>query len=193
MQPDLSKEEQQEIAEKKELTNKDYEKIFIAYQPRIFNFICSRVSKKEDAEDITSIVFERVLKKLRDFQWQGITITSWIYRIARNAIIDYYRKNSERQKDASVESIGDFIVSNDEKIEQLIINDEEELVLYNAIRTFSEEDQYLVYYKFFEDLSNKEIAEIMNLTETNVGTRLHRLRNKIKSILDKANRVKTKT
>lgn len=185
MDQDLSKLEQQEIAEKKELTKADYEKVYIAYYPRILNFVLSRVTKKEDAEDITSLVFERVLKKLHDFQWQGITITSWIYRIARNAIIDYYRKNNERQKDASIESVGDYIVSSEEKIEQLIINDEEELKLYSALRNFDEEDQYLVYYKFFEDLSNKEIADITGLTETNVGTRLHRLRNKIKNLLEK--------
>ncbi len=181
----LSREEQEKIAKKDKLTQKDYKLIYESYYTRIFNFINARVIRREDAEDLASVVFERVLKKLSDFQWQGITITSWIFRIARNAIIDHYRKTSDRDKDPSIEQIGDFLVSNEEKIEQTIIDNEDEIKLYNAIREFKEKDQLLIYYKFFEDLSNKEIAEITGMTETNVGTRLHRIRSKIKDILEK--------
>ncbi|MCA9385285.1 sigma-70 family RNA polymerase sigma factor [Candidatus Dojkabacteria bacterium] len=181
---DLTKEEQKKIANKERLSKKDFEVIYTTYHERIFNFVNSRVTKREDAEDLTALVFERVLKKLEDFQWQGVTITSWIYRIARNAIIDFYRKNSDRKKDSSVEQIGEFLESPDEKIEEVLIENEEEIALFNSIRELEEEDQFLVYYKFFEELSNKEIADITGLSETNVGTKLHRLRQRLRGYFE---------
>ncbi len=181
----LSREQQKAIAEKIELTNEDYELIYINYSKQILSFVTSRVKSKEDAEDLTSLIFERVLHKLKDFQWQDVTISSWIFKIARNAIIDYYRKYSERRNDSSVEQIGDFLRSQEEKIDTLVINDEEEVSLYNSIRELSESDQFLIYYKFFEELSNKEIAKLTGMSETNVGTRLHRLRTKLKKLINK--------
>lgn len=180
----LSREEQEKLAKKEELTAADYQLIYEAYYDKIFYFINSRVKKREDAEDLTSLVFEKVLKKLADFKWQGVTITTWIYRIARNAVIDFYRKNNDRKKDSSVEEIGNFIESDDQHIESILIDDEEEIKLYKALRNFSESDQYLIYYKFFEEMSNQDISELTGMSETNVGTRLHRLRNKLKKIIE---------
>ena len=57
--------------------------------------------------------------------------------------------------------------------------------LYNAIRDLQEDEQFLVYYKFFEELSNKEIADLLNMSETNVGTKLHRARKKLENIIQK--------
>ncbi|MBP9759121.1 sigma-70 family RNA polymerase sigma factor [Candidatus Dojkabacteria bacterium] len=179
----LSREEQEILAKKEELTNEDYKVIYEAYYDNIFYFVHSRIKKREDAEDITSLVFEKVLKKLKDFKWQGVTITTWIYRIARNAIIDSYRKNNDRTKDSSIEEIGNFIESEDRHIESILIDGEEEIKLYKALRTFNENDQYLIYYKFFEEMSNQDISKVTGMSETNVGTRLHRLRNKLKKII----------
>lgn len=183
---DLSIQEQEDLAKKHKLTKKDFETVYNAYHQRIFNFINSRVTNSQDAEDITSLVFERVMKKLEDFRWQGITITSWIYRIARNAIIDYYRKYSERNRDSSIERVGDFLVSHEEKIEEIMISDEEVKGLYKSIKYLKEEDQFLIYYKFFEEMSNKEISEATGLSETNVGTKLHRIRQKLAKLIKKS-------
>lgn len=185
---ELTKEEQMTIVSKEELSNADYELVYTVYYERVFNFINSRVSKRVDAEDLTSHVFERVLKKLPDFQWQGVSIVSWIYRIARNAVIDFYRKNNDRKTDSSIELIGDFLESDEEKIDNIIIESDEQADLFNALREFEDEDQYLIYYKFFEELSNKEIAELTGLSETNVGTKLHRLRAKLKGLIESKDR-----
>jgi len=61
--------------------------------------------------------------------------------------------------------------------------DDEEKALYDALRELGSNDQYLIYYKFFEGLSNKDIADITGMTETNIGTRLHRIRKKIADII----------
>lgn len=141
------------------------------------------MSSREVAEDLTSDIFEKILKSINDFQWQGITVSAWIFRIARNHVIDYYRKNSKRKKDRSLDDVANMVASSAPNIEVEIEADEIETELFNSIRELRENDQYLIYYKFFEEMSNKQIAKITGLSETNIGTRLHRIRKKLEKIL----------
>jgi len=172
-----------EFAQKKFFSKKDFESLYKYYKLKVFEFVARRVSIKEVAEDITSEIFEKIYKSLSDFKWQGITISAWIFRIARNSVIDYYRKNEKRKHDTSIYDYDNILESPLKQAEEMIIEDENHIALYNAIREFQEKDQYLIYYKFFEDLSNKDIAKLMKLSETNVGTRLHRLRKKLAKII----------
>lgn len=61
--------------------------------------------------------------------------------------------------------------------------DEEDIALFNAIKELDEDEQYLIYYKFFEEMSNSKISEITGLTETNIGTKLHRIRKKLGTLI----------
>jgi RNA polymerase sigma-70 factor (ECF subfamily) len=169
----------------KEFSKRDFEAIYEAYHKKVLNFVVKRVSLKETAEDLTSEIFEKIYKSIDDFQWQGITISAWIFRIARNRIIDYYRKNSKRKNDASIDDYSNTIVSSMKDSEDMMIESEEYTALYNSIREFNESDQYLIYYKFFEQLSNSDIAKLLNLSETNVGTKLHRIRKKLVKFIKK--------
>lgn len=176
---------QNEIDEKRSFTKNDFELIYKNYYKKVLEFVYKRVSSREIAEDLTSEIFEKILKSIEDFKWQGITISAWIFRIARNNIIDFYRKNSKRKTDSSLDDYSNIIESTLKNSEDMMIESQEYVNLYDSIREFDEEDQYLIYYKFFEDLSNNEIAKVMKMTETNVGTRLHRIRKKISKNLKK--------
>jgi len=67
--------------------------------------------------------------------------------------------------------------------DSVIWTGEVEKGLFESISELSEKDQYLIYYKFFEELSNKQIAKITGYSETNIGTKLHRIRKKLHSSL----------
>lgn len=157
----------------------EFQALYKEMQPQILNYIRARIGSVEDAEDITAEVFERVYKNMADFKWQGISINSWVYRIAKNAIIDHYRKHNRDKRQVEFDKVSDKAPSADEDILVGILDDEEEKQLYVAISKLDHVDQYLIYYKYFEDLSLTEIAKRLNLSETNVGTKLHRLRKKI--------------
>lgn len=172
------------------MSQKDFTNIYETHYAKVLGFVKKRVSNNTVAEDLTSEIFEKVLVSIQDFQWQGITVTAWIFKIARNHIIDYYRKSEKFKGDKSLEDIVNFLETNVPGVDIEAEADEEEIELYNAIRELDTEDQYLVYYKFFEELSNKEIADMMNLTETNVGTKLHRTRKKLEKIINKNQRKK---
>ncbi|MBI2411375.1 MAG: RNA polymerase sigma factor [Candidatus Kerfeldbacteria bacterium] len=67
--------------------------LFDEYFTSVYKYVFFRVRNQQDAEDIVADVFEKILKKQHTFQQQhGATIRSWIFAIARNTLIDYYRK-----------------------------------------------------------------------------------------------------
>jgi RNA polymerase sigma factor (sigma-70 family) len=185
---ELPDKEQKELIKKAKLDRKDFDKIYLHYYKKVLDFVRKRVSDQHTAEDITGDIFEKILKSINDFQWQGITLSAWIFRIARNTVIDHYRKYHNR-KNVSIDDMNDELVSNETMIETGMLEDEMQVKLYNAIREFEEEDQYLIYYKFFAEISNKEIAKLTGMSETNVGTKLHRVRKKLRNVLQKLDKV----
>lgn len=120
-----------------------------------------------------------------DFQWQGITVSAWIFRIARNHIIDYYRKENKHKGDKSLHDVAHFVESQTPTVDAELEHKESEKSLYLALQELEEEEQYLIYYKFYEDLPNKDVAEILGMSETNVGTKLHRLKKKLEELMNK--------
>jgi len=151
---------------------------------KILNYITNRVNSREDAEDITEEVFIKIYKNLADFKWQGVAIESWIYKIAKNAIIDYHRKYSKEKAHVDIDSIDQSLASKEKDLLLSLLDDEEVIKLYNALSNLKPTDQYIIYYKYFEELTLEEIAIRMKLSENNIGIKLHRLRKKILEILD---------
>lgn len=165
----------------------NFKSLYENHQQKVYYFILKRVSNVADAEDLTSIVFEKIYKKLPDFQWQGVSIESWIFTIARNAIIDFHRKNSKYRGNVDIDNLQVESEDSDKELLTGLLDDESIRSLYLAMSNLDSDDQYLVYYKYFEELSNSEIAERTGLSETNVGTKLYRLRKKLIKIIAKNN------
>lgn len=167
------------------LHKKDFTKLYNLHHKQVYDFVLRRVSTKEIAEDLTSEIFEKILKTIETFQWQGITVSAWIFRIARNHLIDYYRKNDKRKSDSSFDDIVDIVISPTTSAQEELEKSEDEIHLFKSIMELNEEEQYIVYYKFYEEMSNKQIAELTNTTETNIGTKLHRIRKKLATLVKK--------
>lgn len=164
-----------------------FEAIYKEHRAKILNFIAARVGQREDAEDLTEEVFIKVYKKLPDFKWQGVSIESWIFKIARNTIIDFHRKYAKEKNNVDIDVVQakSLDISSSDALANLL-DDEEQFKLYKEISEFEPEEQYLIYYKYFEELSVSEIAIRLNLSETNVGTKLFRLRKKLLKSLTKS-------
>lgn len=153
--------------------------LYSKYKDKIYYFIKKKVGTRTIAEDLTSVVFEKALKGLGYFQWQGVSFGAWLYRIARNTIYDYYRTDKEKRQ-ASLDENLDSADLEDYNQEALVLHGEKELELYSVISRLDDKDQYLLYFKYFEGYSNKEISKLTGMSETNIGTRLHRIRKKMK-------------
>ncbi len=176
--------------EEKKISKKNFGNIYSRYYNCILNYIKRRINNKSYSEDLASEVFERAYRSIDDFKWQGVSIKCWIYRIARNLLTDYYRKVGRVGENISLSEIENSIKDEGATIDMDLVRSEEDVVLYNALREFRDSDQYLIFYKFFENLSNREISQIMKISETCVSTKLYRIRKKLKKILLKNNAFK---
>lgn len=119
---------------------------------RIYYYLFYRVKNKEDAEDLTSEVVLKMVKGLRN---QHGNFRAWIYKIARNALIDYYRKIG-RVQEISYEDLSHTIPADENPKEILMIDR-----LKEAITHLTKEQADLITLKFIQEYDNKEIAQIM--------------------------------
>ncbi|PIR98300.1 MAG: hypothetical protein COT89_00205 [Candidatus Colwellbacteria bacterium CG10_big_fil_rev_8_21_14_0_10_42_22] len=150
------------------------------YLPKIYRFILIKVGHKEQAEDITHLTFLRAWENVSRYQYRGYSFSSWLYRIARNAVIDHYRKNTVQIsiEDVSPEALGidnSLIESIDTKIKW------EEL--FGAIQTLKDVEQDVLIMRFVEDLTHQEVAEAVDKTEGAVKVIQHRALKKLKENL----------
>ena len=74
------------------MTSLEWEKIYSAYSGKVMGYIVARVQRRADAEDLCAEVFEKVFRKIDDYDQDKAGIGTWIFTITRNTVIDYYRK-----------------------------------------------------------------------------------------------------
>src|SRR5579872_2358553 len=72
------------------------------YQPKIYRFVLIKVGRREEAEDLTHEVFKNAWQSIGSYKNLGFPFSSWLYRIARNQIVDFYRSKKE---EASIDKI----------------------------------------------------------------------------------------
>jgi RNA polymerase sigma-70 factor (ECF subfamily) len=150
------------------------------YYPRVFAYIYARVGNVQQAEDIVSDVFERAYLKLDSLRDRD-ALTTWLFTIARNAIVSYIRKHSR-------ETIVDHDVMSDlspatASVESEVMHREDLAGVARAVRTFPQREQDIIALKFDAELSNAQIAAIMGLSEPNVRVIIFRSLRKLKKIM----------
>lgn len=149
----------------------EFKPLYEKYYEQIFRFIYNRIEDKKLAYDITADVFYKALTKIHTYKHQNLAFSSWLYRIARNELIDIFRKN-KAVRVISIDSlriidiIDDIELDSDEKHKQKLMK---------LIAALDDEDLQLIELRFFENKSFKDIAEIISTTEASAKMRLYRL------------------
>ena len=150
------------------------------YQPKIYRFVFIKVSRREEAEDLTHQVFVNAWLNIKNYREMGFPLGSWLYQIARNQVIDYYRT---RKKESSLEEMDSeyFAVRNDS--EYAFDADLEMARVKGAVQKLKPEQQDIIILRFVEDLSPKEIAEVIGKSEGAVKLIQHRALNQLRKLL----------
>ncbi len=171
-----------QLAEKAKYDKEAFGDIYDYYFPRVYSFILAKVKNSHQADDIISSTFERVLLKLDDYNCQRGAFSTWIFRIAINEMNNAFRKTKNRHEAAWE----DFFNPADSRHtpEQKLVVDEGDGQLLVAMEKLGERERKIVLLKYFAGMSNKEIAEMLELTATNVGVVLHRSLDKLKKLLE---------
>lgn len=138
--------------------------LYEQYLTPIFRFVFFRVRTKEDAEDLTQHVFLKAWAALPKFKEEGQAFSAWLYRIARNTTVDYWRK----KKPLSLDPSSLVLQSRQDKaLDPLATASQKEEAehIRKALHILNEDQQTILTLKFIEDLSNAEIALVTGKTE----------------------------
>ncbi|HPD55240.1 MAG TPA: RNA polymerase sigma factor [Candidatus Paceibacterota bacterium] len=156
--------------------------IYELFVERIYRYIYLKTNNKEEAEDLTQQVFTKAWEALPQFKFYKNPFSSWLYSIARNLIIDFYRK---KKPDFSLDGENALdVVDNLDLVEQFAIQEEVQRVL-EFINQLPSEQKELLLLRFVDDLSYDEIAAIMNKSPLTLRVIQHRALKRLKGIMEK--------
>jgi RNA polymerase sigma factor (sigma-70 family) len=153
--------------------------LYEEYLDRVFRYIHFRVNNTQVTEDLTSVVFEKALVHFDRYSSDKARFSTWIFSIARNVVIDYYRVNIKKQNIPS-EALAET-PSGDLTPEEEIEQGQEVKRLQDCLKQLLWDEQEIVRLKFWAELNNRQIAKMLGISETNVGTKLYRAVKKLRS------------
>jgi RNA polymerase sigma-70 factor, ECF subfamily len=176
----MLEEEQGLIDSAKKGNSEAFGQIYGHYHPAIYRFVAAKVSFRHEAEDITHEVFLKAWKSLPSYREKGFPFSSWLYRIARNRVIDHYRT---KKVDSDIDNVSDEFVRVIDGIEDAI----DSLIDFERVKSklnqLSSDQQDVLILKFVEDMDIPEIAKVLKKKEGTVRIIQHRALNKLKELL----------
>jgi RNA polymerase sigma-70 factor (ECF subfamily) len=155
--------------------------LYDKYQPQIYRFVYLKVSHREEAEDLTHQIFLKAWQNMSDFNFRGFPFSSWLYRSARNQVIDYYRT---KKSNIPLEDIVEIRIEDSRCSDNFEANLEIEKIK-KTISRLNPGQQDVVILRFVEDFSVRETAEALNKSEIAVKLLQYRAIRNLKKLLDK--------
>lgn len=175
MSGNLDKRSVDDIDHKESILSGLYEK----YYDKIARYAYLRVGNKAEAEDIAGEVFLKALKSLKSYKERGTPMQAWLFRIAHNLVIDYFRKN-KKWKTVSIENI---------QIESEInpvTKAERDLQIERvkeAMEQLTQEQREVIRLRFFGELTSREAGQVLNKTDGAVREMQRAAIEKLRNIL----------
>jgi RNA polymerase sigma-70 factor (ECF subfamily) len=168
----------------------DFEQIYATFHPKVVRYI-GRLTDADGAADIAQEVFLKVSRGLKDFRGDA-RISTWIYRIATNAVLDRVRASTHKHELRPLDdnagdgdAIEDRCVKGEkrEPLDLYLIRKEMNECIRNIILKLPDEHRAVIVLKDMEGFTNAEIADILRISIDNVKIRLHRARARLKKEL----------
>lgn len=157
---------------------KAFTKLYKRYVQKTYRFVRSKVNSKEVAEDLCSEIWFKILHNIKDFTpKKNYHVPAWIFRIARNHIIDFYRT----QKEINVgETFFAFVADENDTYESVFDQHINKRILFDEIKKLPPQEQEIIMLKYFSNLKNKEIAETLTIGEKSVSSSLSKALKKLR-------------
>lgn len=141
------------------------------YVARIYAYAYRQTQDVATAQDITAVTFEKALRHLDQFEWQGKSVAAWLYRIAHNEAMQHHRRQRWLRP---LQWLTSAAAGTNRQPETAVLHHEHHTLLHQALQTLPPRDKAILTLRFFEELTTAEIAEILNCSPNNVYVRLHR-------------------
>jgi RNA polymerase sigma-70 factor (ECF subfamily) len=157
----------------------DFEALYRSSRDDVFAYVATLLRDRSAAEDVTAAAFERAFRKRRSFRSDRGSPRGWLFGIARNAALDELRRRKRRTA-LEGEPLDAAAPTADEHAEQALRRE----TVRAALATLAPHERDLVALKFSGGLSHAEIARVIGASESNAGTRLHRVVEKLRKACD---------
>lgn len=183
----MSDEEIRSENEVVDLAKKDaqeFGKLYDRYFEDIFYFIYRRTDDEMISADLTSQTFYQALKKLKSYESRGLPFSAWLFRIATNEVNKLYRSRKTRRIYSLEESrVKEIMEESGEPG-----NEENLAALISALNDLPTEVVEIMELRFFEEKSFKEIAFILEISESSAKMRIYRTLDKLRKVILTKNR-----
>ena len=141
-------------------SNMTYEQVYQNYSKKVMSYIRPRINNPSDAEDLHSAVFTKVYEKFSSFDQTKASVSTWVYTIARNTLIDFFRTRKV------MDELGDEDIV-EEAAFQGILNEETLNELASALEKLPERERDLIILHYYHNRQLKEIAVKMHMSYSN--------------------------
>jgi RNA polymerase sigma-70 factor (ECF subfamily) len=155
-----------------------FERLYRSSRDDVYAYVASLLRDAPAAEEVTAAAFERAYRKRNRFDPERGEPRAWLFGIARNAALDELRRRG-RQAELAVEpaDVETFAGHGDD-------HGERRLAVSEALEHLDARERELIALKFFAGLANAEIAQVLGISESNAGTKLHRAMTKLREACD---------
>ncbi|NOY49770.1 MAG: sigma-70 family RNA polymerase sigma factor [Chlorobi bacterium] len=152
------------------------------YKDKVFALVMGVLKNRELAEEVAQDVFVKVYLSLRKFR-NDAKFSTWIYRISYNSAISETRKSSYKNTVLDGQYL-DNVAETKENNDENMIKEEEQQKLSRAISALKPDERCILRLYYFEEKAINDISRITGLGQSNVKIKLHRMRKKLKSLIE---------
>ncbi len=168
----MTLQEEQVWVEKAQANPQHFEVLYKAFLEEIYRFVYYKTSAREVAEDLTSQIFMQALEHIKQFRYQsGARFSSWLYTIARNMIVDHYRK---QRPVAALDDTEPLAVAVPATAGQNVDQQFQEQRVQTLLQQLPSADQEILRLRLWQEKEYGEISEIMQLNQIAVRARYSR-------------------
>ena len=139
------------------MQNADLDRIYTEYSGKVMGYIRARIRSSAEAEDLHSEVFEKILKKIGEFDPSKASLNTWIFTITRNTVIDHFRRTKPSEE-------LDENLSDNVELDEDLLNTETLSELAAALRKLPQQMMDIIVLRYYDGKPLTEIAEMMNLS-----------------------------
>ena len=156
--------------------------LYERYAARVFRYLYAHLDNRLDAEDLTEDVFLRVWKSLGGYQEQGVPFLAFLFRVARNALIDHYRRSGKNQAETSIEDmqLSEPGTGPVEAVAALL----EHQQLRAMLTELREDYRTVLVLRFLSELTPEETAHAMGRSAGAVRVLQHRALAALRSMME---------
>jgi RNA polymerase sigma-70 factor (ECF subfamily) len=154
-----------------------FDRLYKKYYSDILKYIKGKVDCLECCYDITSTVFIVAMNKLHTYEFKGVPFSSWLYRIAFNESMQFYREEKKKSKSKFNDEL--YIFQNSDNV--LLEKYEDHLKV--VLEKLKPEEKQLIDLRYFDKRPFKEISQMLGITEVNAKIKTYRILEKLKKLL----------